>query len=197
MAHASVIRLYLGSLGAGMVKIPYGSYVELNGGAPVRIGVLPHPEPDDALCLKLLRAAGTPERVIRHCAAVADRASELAFALGMDAKPIHAAAYLHDMARTQPNHAETGADWLSELGYGEIAELVRPHHSHGGKTLDAAAVVYLADKLVMESRPCTLKERFAASESKCTTPEALKKHDERRAAAENIAGLMEERGVTI
>lgn len=197
VAHASVIRLYLGSLGAGMVKIPYGSYVELNGGAPVRIGVLPHPEPDDALCLKLLRAAGTPERVIRHCAAVADRASELAFALGMDAKPIHAAAYLHDMARTQPNHAETGADWLSELGYGEIAELVRPHHSHGGKTLDAAAVVYLADKLVMESRPCTLKERFAASESKCTTPEALKKHDERRAAAENIAGLMEERGVTI
>ena len=197
VAHASVIRLYLDSLGAGMVKIPYGSYVELDGGRPVRIGVLPHPEPDDSLCLGLLRAAGTPERVISHCAAAADRASELAGALGMDVKAVRAAAYLHDIARTQPHHAETGAEWLSGLGYVGTAELVRLHHGHDGKTLDSAAVVYLADKLVLEDRPCTLAERFAASESRCASPQALKKHGERRAAAENIVRLMEGKGVRI
>lgn len=197
VTHASVIRLYLNSLGTGMIKIPYGSYVELGDGVPVRIGVLPRPEPDDALCLELLHAAGTPERVIRHCAAVADMASELSQALGMDTETVRAAAYLHDMARTQPHHAQTGADWLRELGYEEISELVGLHHSHDGRTLDAAAVVYIADKLVSEDRPCTLGERFDASAGKCATPEAIKRHRERRAAAENIARLMEERGVKI
>ena len=197
VAHASVIRLYLNSLGAGMVKIPYGSYVELADGRPERTGVLPHPEPDGALCLELLRAAGTPERVIRHCAAVAARASELAAALGMDVKTVRAAAYLHDVARGYPQHPDVGADWLEELGCGEIAGIVRLHHRHEGKTLDAAAVLCLADGLVMEDRPCTLEERFAASAAKCATPEALKKHGERRAAAENIKRLMEERGVKI
>ena len=112
-----------------MIKIPYGSYVELDGGRPARIGVVPHPEPDDALCLALLHAAGAPERVIRHCAAVAGKASELAAALGMDARRVRAAAYLHDIARAHPRHPEAGAGWLAELGYGELAELVRPHHS--------------------------------------------------------------------
>lgn len=195
VAHASVIRLYLDSLGAGMVKIPYGSYVELDGGRPVRIGVLPHPEPDDSLCLGLLRAAGTPERVISHCAAAADRATDLAGALGMDVKAVRAAAYLHDIAREYSDHPDVGAGWLEELGYGEIAGMARLHHCHDGKTLDSAAVVYLADKLVLEDRPCTLAERFAASESRCVSPEAREKHNERRTAAENIVRLMEGKGV--
>lgn len=197
VSHASAIRLYLDSLGAGMIKIPYGSYAELDGGRPARIGVAPHPEPDDALCLALLHAAGTPERVIRHCAAVAGKASELAAALGMDARRVRAAAYLHDIARAHPRHPEAGAGWLAELGYGELAELVRPHHSHDGETLNEAAVVYLADKLFIEDRPCTLAERFEASAGKCATPEAIKKHDMRRIAAENIATLIEGRGVKI
>ena len=197
VAHASVIRLYLNSLGAGMVKIPYGSYVELDEGIPVRIGVQPHPEPDDELCLELLRAAGMPERVVRHCAAVADRASELASALGMDVHMVRAAAYLHDIAREYPNHPDVGAGWLDELGYSEIADMVRLHHSHDGRTLDAAAVVYIADKLVLDDRPCTLAERFAASESKCVSPEARGKHNERRTAAENIVRLMEGRGMKV
>ena len=197
VAHASVIRLYLNSLGAGMVKIPYGSYVELDEGIPVRIGVQPHPEPDDELCLELLRAAGTPERVVRHCAAVADRASELASALDMDVHMVRAAAYLHDIAREYPNHPDVGAGWLDELGYSEIADMVRLHHSHDGRTLDAAAVVYIADKLVLDDRPCTLAERLAASESKCVSPEARGKHNERRTAAENIVRLMEGRGMKV
>ena len=197
VAHASVIRLYLNSLGAGMVKIPYGSYVELDEGIPVRIGVQPHPEPDDELCLELLRAVGTPERVVRHCAAVADRASELASALGMDVHMVRAAAYLHDIAREYPNHPDVGAGWLDELGYSEVADMVRLHHSHDGGALDEAAAVYLADKLVMDDRPCTLRERFETSGRKCTAPEALNRHEERRLAAESIAELARERGIQI
>ena len=121
----------------------------------------------------------------------------MAAALGMDARRVRAAAYLHDIARAHPRHPEAGAGWLAELGYGELAELVRLHHSHDGKTLNEAAVVYLADKLFIEDRPCTLAERFEASAGKCATPEAIKKHDMRRIAAENIATLIEGRGVKI
>lgn len=192
-----MIRLWLESVGAGFIKIPYGSYVTLENGVPAEIGVLPHPELTPELCRALLRAAGTPERVIRHCEAVACIARGLAERLGMDAHSVECAALLHDIARTQPNHPETGADWLVELDCPEIADMVRLHHDHSGERLDEAAVVYLADKLVIGDAPCTLAERFAASAVKCTTPEAVKKHDERRAAAENIARLMEERGVEI
>ena len=114
-AHSSVIRLYLNSLGAGMIKIPYGSYVVLHPGerpAPEEIGVLPHPELTDERCMALLRAAGNPGKVLRHCAAVAELATELAVRLGMDAVKIRRAALLHDVARLLPDHAAVGARWL-------------------------------------------------------------------------------------
>ena len=199
-AHSSVIRLYLNSLGAGMIKIPYGSYVVLHPGerpAPEEIGVLPHPELTDERCMALLRAAGNPGKVLRHCAAVAELASELARRLGMDAVKIRRAALLHDVARLLPGHAAVGARWLEALGCAELAPLVANHMAHPGDRLDEAGVVCLADKLVIGDRRCTVEERFAASEAKCTSPEARRAHAERRAAAMNLCKLLSERGVEI
>ena len=202
VAHAGVIRLYLNSLGAGMIKLPYGSYVrlELEGGRLAvsgEIGVLPHPELTDGRCIALLEAARLPENTVRHCAAVAEKATELADRLGLDAALARRAALLHDIARPEPKHPETGAGWLRELGYPEIADIVRLHHDHTGDTLDEAAVVFIADKLVQGDRAVTLDERFAASAQKCKTPEQLAHHQARRLASEKIVKLIEERGVEI
>ena len=200
-AHASVIQLWLRSLGTDPGKPPYGSYAVLrvsgNILSPVAVNILPRPELTDGRCLTLLRAAGLPEAVINHCSAVAARATELACDLDMDVRLVRQAAYLHDIARLNRDHALVGASWLEELGYTGLADIVRLHHDHGGEKLDEAAVVYIADKLVQGSRPVTLAERFAASESKCTTPEARTNHDLRRRSAENIARLLQERGITV
>ena len=202
VSHAGVIGLYLESLGLPGVKIPYGSYVRLgapDGGAleAAELGVLPRPKLTDGVCLALLRAAGTPERAVRHCAAAADRAGRLARAAHMDPGPIRAAALLHDIARGRPRHPELGADWLAGLGYPETAELIRAHHDHPGDRLDAAGIVCLADKLVLGERPCTLEERFAASAEKCRAPEQKKAHERRFAAARRLAKYFEEKGVSI
>lgn len=197
VSHAGVIGLYLESLGAGRVKLPYGAYVEIRDGRAGTPGALPHPELDDAACEALLRAAGNPEKVVHHCAAVADVAEGLARGLGMDARRVRQAAYLHDIARLLPDHAHAGALWLEALGYGSLAPLVRGHMTHPGDVLDEAGAVCLADKLVLHGRRCSVDERFAASREKCKTPEARAAHAERYAEAKRLETLAKERGVIL
>lgn len=194
VSHAGAIRLYMKALGLRAEKLPYGAYAVLDGRMQA-VCVRPHPELDDGVCLALLRAARLPEKVIRHCAAVADAAGELALQAGMDAAPIRSAAYLHDIARLQPEHPQTGSAWLEALGYPEAAELIRRHHDHDGAELDAAGIVCLADKLVLGDRRCTIKERFDASAAKCRTPEQREIHALRRESAERLARLAEKRGI--
>ena len=75
---------------------------------------------------------------------------------------------------------------LKELGYPEIAEIVRQHHDPDTTELNEAAVVYIADKAVRGSDRVSIAERFARSLSRCETPEALAAHERRRQTAETI-----------
>ena len=152
----------------------------------------PVPELDEALCKKLMAAAEMPEHIIAHCQAVAEKAMELHAALcgaglKLNKKAIYQAALLHDIARLHPEHDKTGAEWLEDLGYGYIAGLVRQHHDPENEDIDEAAVLYMADKLVQEAEPVTLKERFEKSREKCHGEEALSAHKRRRAQAEAMA----------
>ena len=106
--------------------------------------------------------------------------------LSLDARSVHAAALLHDIARGGKDHAALGARWLSGLGYAKIAEIVRQHHDLNGTALDEAAVVYLADKAVRGTKRVSIDDRFAASLEKCTTPEARAAHARRFEAAKRI-----------
>ena len=146
---------------------------------------------DETVCLALLKAAGADAALMAHCEAVAALADELCAALRekgitLDAAHIHHAALLHDLARTEKDHAALGAVWLKELGYPEIAEIVRQHHDPDNMELNEAAVVYIADKAVRGSERVPIAERFEQSLSKCQTPEALAAHERRRQTAETI-----------
>lgn len=155
------------------------------------IGKLCKPDLTDRVCLALLKAAGADENLIAHCKAAAALADELCAMLrengtALNAAHIHCAALLHDLARAEKEHAALGAVWLRELGYPEVAEIVRQHHDPDSTAINEAAVVYIADKAVQGSERVSIAERFAQSLSKCKTPEALAAHERRRQAAQTI-----------
>lgn len=152
----------------------------------------PVPEMDETLCRKLMAAAEVPEHIIAHCQAVADKAMELCdtlcgAGLKLDKKAIYHAALLHDIARLHPQHAGLGAEWLENLGYSGLADIIRQHHEPESEDTDEAAVLYMADKLVQGTEPVTLKERFEKSREKCHDAEAIAAHTRRREQAEAMA----------
>lgn len=203
VSHKTVIQTYLGEhlglspRGAQSIPLPYGSVTRLlfsDGRLSVAdVGVPPHPVPDEILCARLLAAAGVPETVAAHSAAVAETARFLAgplleIGVPLSLERVLAGARLHDIARCECHHAAVGADWLAALGYPELAEIIRQHNDLDDPgRIDEAAVVFIADKLVEGARPTTLESRFAASREKCTSPSARTVHARRYAAAAAVA----------
>ena len=154
-------------------------------------GRLCKPKLNDTVCLALLKTAGADKNLIAHCEGVAALADELCAALtekgiALDADLIHHAALLHDLARTEKDHAALGTVWLKELAYPEIADIVRQHHDPDTTELNEAAVVYIADKAVRGSERVPVAERFKHSLSKCQTPEAFAAYEKRRQTAQTI-----------
>ena len=146
---------------------------------------------DDDICFALLKAAGADAELIAHCKAAAALADELYAVLTekgitLDANLIHCAALLHDLARAENNHAAIGTVWLRELGYPEVAEIVRQHHDPDSTDINEAAVVYIADKAVQGSERVPIAGRFDRSLAKCQTPEARAAHEGRRQTALTI-----------
>ena len=162
---------------------------------PDRLRDSPRPALNREQCLTLLDAAGVPEHVKAHCQAVAAEALRIADELpvALDRQLIEHAALLHDIARLQPKHPQTGAAWLRALGYDRVADVVEPHHDHNGERLDEAAVLFIADKCVKEAGPVPLEERFAKSALRCTDEASKAAHQRRYKAAmaikEKINGL--------
>lgn len=155
------------------------------------IGIVPHPALDDEVCRRMMTAAGADSGLLQHCQAVADTACMLCDALNsnglqLDKDLIRSASLLHDIARAQKGHPAAGAKWLSELGYPEIADIIRQHHDPDSTALNEAAVVFISDKAVNGSQPVSIEERFAASLAKCRTPEALDAHNRRLETARKI-----------
>lgn len=155
------------------------------------VGVAPHPEPEDTLCRAMLRAGGADEALLAHCQAVADCADALCMALnehgaGLDPLLVHRGALLHDLGKGERDHAAVGGAWLRELGYPELAEIVRQHTEPDRDALNEAGLVFLADKLIRGDRRVGLEERFSSSLGKCTTPEARSAHARRLALARTL-----------
>lgn len=140
---------------------------------------------NDEIIKELYKRAGTPELVIRHMEAVADFQDQLldnleAAGLSYDRNLLRCAALLHDVCRTEHDHAKAGADFLEREGFTKIADIVRDHHSPANGPdvkLTPSDILYYADKRVQGDMVVTVKERFDASLSKCRTPAAIEKHD--------------------
>lgn len=142
--------------------------------------------PDESVCSTLLTQI--PPQVAAHSRAVQRLALEMCDALAahgvrLNRALLSAAALLHDICRTEPNHAFAGAQKLRGLGYPEIADIVAVHHDWSGGPFDESALLYLADKYVQGDQRVTLEERFERSRAKCRTEQALCAHDRRYRAA--------------
>ena len=153
---------------------------------------LPQVQLNPSLCRKLLSAAELPENVIAHCEAVAEEADLITKALNskgfnLNSELIENAALLHDIARLSPNHPAVGAELLAELGFSDIAEIIKQHHDLESKEIDEAAVVYIADKLTAGNQKISIADRFSGSLKKCQTPEAIAAHSRRQTQAEELA----------
>lgn len=143
-----------------------------------------------------------PKPVARHARQVAIAADRLGQALvhagvPLDLDLVHAAALLHDMAKGETDHARTGGRRLAELGFPAVGEIVAAHTDivlRENVDIDAAEVVYLADKYVRADRLVPLASRFdAAAERFGADPEALAAVLRRRRQAFAVRDRLERR----
>ena len=116
---------------------------------------------------RLFDEFGTPEHVRRHCDAVGDVAVRIGSALNqagykLDIGLIESAARVHDIARTEKNHAFAGAEFLIDRGYPYEAILVRGHMNHpfgSVKEIREQDVLCLADRVVREDEYVGIEKR--------------------------------------
>jgi len=85
----------------------------------------------------------------------------------LDKKKVMAASLLHDVAKGLNKHAEAGAEWLLQMGYHGISEIVKEHMelTRISHMINEKEVVYLADKLVKGETLVSIKERFSFKEN--------------------------------
>ena len=126
-------------------------------------------------CFLLLRNYKVPENVVEHSRVVYQIARTLCGELNQRGEGLHpavveAASLLHDITKvasfqTRENHSLAGARLLRELGFPEVAEVVRQHvvldpgSDHEGIT--EAGLVHYADKRVKHTEIVSLGVRFA------------------------------------
>lgn len=116
---------------------------------------------------RLFDEFGTPEHVRRHCDAVADVAARIGGALNhagynLDLELIEGAARVHDIARTEKDHASAGAEFLIDKGYPHEAVLVRAHMNHpfgSVREMREQDVLCLADRVVREDEYVGIEKR--------------------------------------
>lgn len=157
-------------------------------------------------CRALLETvAPPPAAVAAHCRATEAATRCLAEALNaagadIDAELAGCAARLHDIARTEKNHAEAGARLLAAHGFQRLAPIVRVHMDFAvdpRSPLDEAQVVYLADKVTVGERLFSIEAAFAGKLEKFGQDPVIRENILRRkesavriqAKVERITGL--------
>jgi len=128
--------------------------------------------PTAAECREILSNRGVDQRIVRHSRAVALTAEKLALSLNsagakLDVALIRAAAFLHDVAKGQPDHPAAGAAVVCGYGFPAVARVIAAHRDleFTGERLSEEAVVYLADKLVAGDALVPLEDRFERARS--------------------------------
>ncbi|MFA7405577.1 MAG: DVU_1551 family NTP transferase [Pelobacteraceae bacterium] len=125
--------------------------------------------PSRQACEQLLTGRfGADSPVVGHCRAVAHLALLMAGRVNdggcrLDLELIEASALLHDLAKGEPRHAAAGAAMLRKMGYDAIADLVAVHMElplREGDAINAADLLFLADKLMEGERFVPLETRF-------------------------------------
>ena len=116
-------------------------------------------------CVKLLRAAGCEEMVIKHCIAVAELALEIAAAnknKNIDEELIFTGALLHDMGRARSHgveHGFLGGEMAKASGLDDRLVRIIQRHVGAGITAEEAKQLGLPPISLM---PETIEEKIVA-----------------------------------
>ncbi|MDY0390136.1 MAG: nucleotidyltransferase family protein [Desulfobulbus oligotrophicus] len=106
------------------------------------------------------------------------------------------AGWLHDVAKGQEHHEETGGRWLDGLGFSRAACIVAAHKDldwHPGDPLTERELVHLADKLAKGGRLVTLDQRFGEKSALYKDdPDAQEAVQSRYLLAQELALALEE-----
>lgn len=130
--------------------------------------------PDVTRCRQLMDRYSMLPNIIEHSYRVCQVAAFLGRALsvtedGLDPALIVASSLLHDITKTRSlktkeNHAVTGGRLLEDLGYPQVAEVVRAHVWLTGDEalgpLHEIHIINYADKRVRHNTVVSLEERF-------------------------------------
>jgi len=125
-------------------------------------------------CFQLMCNMQMPDHILAHSIQVCRVGLCLVYHLKLqqiriNEKLVLAAALLHDITKTRSfetaeNHALTGGQVLTDLGYPEIGDLVRQHvrldDYSDHISLSEAMIVNYADKRVLHDRIVSLDERM-------------------------------------
>jgi len=144
----------------------------------------------------LFGIAGTPEKVIAHSRMVSEAAEALANGasgkLHFSISLVTAAALLHDVCRTMEDHHTAAEAFLKSWGFAAIARIAAVHMDLPPRTSPGAAIVFLADKMVMGDRIVSLSERKKrALEKYGRNPEARANIRRRFARARRVCHMIE------
>lgn len=126
-------------------------------------------------CLAIMLENDVPEPIIKHCEAVEKMVCKVyaqiaSFRLDIDINTLSAAAWLHDIARREKDHANVGAANIRAMGYATIGDIIATHMDidvNMKALLTANELLFLADKLVDEDEVCGFEKRFAKAYKKC------------------------------
>lgn len=126
-------------------------------------------------CYAILKKEGVPKHIVRHSEKVALVSLFIGCKLkktgkfNLDIPLLIAGSLLHDVKKhlsilTGINHALAGYEFLKNLGYVRVAEIVKNHVNIDLKTLKEEIsedlIVYYADKRVKHEIIVSLEERF-------------------------------------
>lgn len=153
---------------------------------------------------QLYESFHTPEHVILHCREVTRVAVGLAEKLNekggysLDVELIRGAGLAHDVARTQEEHWNAGAEILREKGYEDEAEIVRNHMFYSFNPVDRlneTDMVCLGDRLVKEHDYVGVDERFQYIMDKAPDRPGVREHlierrEEMRALLQQIESII-------
>jgi len=126
-------------------------------------------------CLEIISRYEMPPHIVRHSKLVTKVALLIATHLNrsgqnLDLALVEAGALLHDITKQMSiehheNHAETGGELLSSLGYPAVANIIRQHVTLDrelgtSEVIAEEVVVNYADKRVKHEEIVDLAERF-------------------------------------
>lgn len=199
VAHSGVIRSWLfhyAALGGSSmfsIPVPYAGITALCMDGSTLLSATPGTRasqiPTAAEIEEYYRRCNTPEAVIAHCRAVADKAAELTSRdrIVCNRELLHAACLLHDMCRADGrNHPKSAAQILTMDGYPALAGIIARHHDLPVRASAETELLYLSDKLVAGTEVVSFEERFSQSRQKCADAAAAKNWERRMHDAVNI-----------